>query len=508
MPDLPVCQPENAVSRNTFLVPFFLSLLALPALPAAAQVPADLHLENVVTSGLSSPLGLTHAGDGSGRLFILERGGSIKVVADGALLPTPFMTLTSATPGGFTTGGERGLLGLAFHPEFIANRRFYLNYTGSGGHTKIVEYQVSASDPNVADLSTRRELMTISQPAANHNGGNLLFGPDGYLYIGMGDGGSGNDPFGPHGNSQNLNTLLGKMLRIDVDVTASSHAKACGGSGTLPYGIPADNPFAGTADSYCAEIVHYGLRNPWRWSFDRATGDLWIGDVGQSTREEINLLPAAQLNQVVNFGWRCFEGTWSTGLACPDPLLFPHYPPVHEYPRSGGNCSITGGHRYRGPITGLDGIYMFTDYCLGQIRFLTQTGSGWQQSNWGSNQGSGIVSFGEDEAGHVYVVNINQGSVRRFASAQVGPVLHTVTPVAGAGGSLDPDTPQEVEEGDTMAFDVLADPGYIIDTVTGCGGVLAGTVYTTAPVLADCTVQASFGDDPDLIFRNGFEAPR
>lgn len=481
------------------------------AVPVLAQPPADLSLQPVITSGsVSAPVAVRHAGDGSGRLFVVEQNsGNIKIIQNGVVATTPFITINSSVPGGFTSGGERGLLGLAFHPQYASNGKLYVNYTASGGHTKIVEYRVSASDPDVVDTTTRRELLHIAQPASNHNGGNLLFGPDGYLYIGMGDGGSGNDPFGTHGNGQNLGVLLGKMLRIDVDVQSSTHAKACGGSsGNIAYGIPADNPFAATADSYCAEIVYYGLRNPWRWSFDRSTGDLFIGDVGQGAREEVDFVAAGALNQIVNFGWRCFEGTQSTGLSCPDPLVYPHRPPILQYNNSGtSNCAITGGYRYRGPIPGLDGVLVYADYCSRRIWFATESGGTWTAQEWGSPQSGSITSFGEDEEGNLYVVRQGGTAITVFHSDTAGPTTYTVTPDAGAGGSIDPDVPQTVDAGDTVTFDILPDPGYVIDSVTGCGGgMVNATVYETGPINADCDVLATFQVDPDVIFQNGFEA--
>jgi glucose/arabinose dehydrogenase len=485
------------MNRN---IVFAAALAAGYATSAAAQIPADLSLQPVITSGsVSGATGLRHAGDGSGRLFVLEQLGNLKIIRDGAVLSPPFLTLNASTPGGFTGSGESGLLGVAFHPQFVSNRKFYVNYTDGNGDTRIVEYQASSSNPDVADLTTRRQLMLITQPAWNHNGGNLLFGPDGYLYIGMGDGG-GSGGSGA-GLSQNLTTLLGKMLRIDVDGSAAN-AHACGGTGTLPYAIPADNPFAGGGG--CAEIAYIGLRNPWRWSFDRVTGDLFIGDVGQNALEEVDFVAADQLNQVHNFGWKCFEGSNSYS-GCGASMAYPHVLPIMQYPRSQG-YSITGGYVYRGPIKGLRGTYIFGDYGSRKIFFANKNGSTWSFSEWGSAQSGGITSFGEDEEGNVYVVRSGGTSITRFTSSIVGPVFHTVTPtVIGDGGSLDPAVAQEVEEGDTVSFEVLADPHYVIDEVSGCDGTLSGTTFTTAPVEGDCEVIAVFMPDPDLIFYDGFE---
>lgn len=463
---------------------------------AQAQPPADLSLQPVITSGsVSSPVALRHAGDGSGRLFVVEQGGNVRILLDGAVNSTAFITINSSTPGGFTGGGERGLLGLAFHPDFASNRKFYLNYTASGGHTKIVEYQASTANPDIADVSTRRELMTINQPASNHNGGDLAFGPDGYLYIPTGDGGGAGGS--GQGFSQDLSNLLGKTLRIDVDATGPN-AHACGGAGVLPYGIPTDNPFAGGGG--CSEIVHTGLRNPWRFTFDSETGDMFIADVGQSTREEVNFVASTELNQIKNFGWKCFEGT-HVYTSCPTGMAYPHVPPTIEYNRSGGNCTVVGGYRYRGPITGLRGTYMFVDYCVGRIQFATLSGSTWTVQPWGSALGFGTVGFGEDEQGNVYVVRQSGTTISRFHSAEIGePETYTVTPVAGTGGSISPNTPQQVEEGDTISFTVVANAGFLIDTVTGCGGTLSGVTYTTGPITANCTVTASFEEEPAITY--------
>ncbi len=463
---------------------------------AQAQPPADLSLQPVITSGsVSSPVALRNAGDGSGRLFVVEQGGNIRILLDGVVNPTAFITINSSTPGGFTSGGERGLLGLAFHPEFVSNRKFYLNYTASGGHTKIVEYQASTANPNVADLATRRELMTINQPASNHNGGDLAFGPDGLLYIPTGDGG-GSGGSG-QGFSQDLSTLLGKTLRIDVDTTGPN-AHACGGTGVLPYGIPSDNPFA--AGGGCSEIVHTGLRNPWRFSFDSETGDMFIADVGQVTLEEVSFVASSQLNQVHNFGWKCFEGSL-VYTSCPGGMAYPHRLPIIEYGRSLGS-TISGGYVYRGPITGLRGLYVYADFGSRRIWFASRAANDvWTSTQWGTPQSGSISGFGEDEQGNLYVLRFGSPAVSVFHSAEVGePDTFTVTPVAGAGGSIAPDTPQKVEEGDTISFEVSANSGFLIDTVTGCGGTLVGDTYTTGPITADCTVTASFEEEPAVTY--------
>jgi uncharacterized protein (TIGR03437 family) len=292
------------------------------------------------------------------------------------------------------SGGERGLLGLAFHPQFSSNRRFFVNYTNRpNGATVIAEYKVSASDPNVADTA-ETILLTIAQPFANHNGGMIDFGRDGFLYIGLGDGGSANDP----GNrAQNIEELLGKMLRIDVDTP----------SGNLPYSSPPTNPFFGNTPGR-DEIYAVGLRNPWRWSFDRQTGELWAGDVGQGQIEEIDIIRLGE-----NYGWRVLEGRRCTNLgpgSCADPRFIP---PIYEYPHVGSNCSgsVTGGYVYRGAAGSLPvGSYVFADYCFGTIYL------------WENNQARtlldtslGITSFGEDESGEIYVLE-GGGSIYKLVN--------------------------------------------------------------------------------------------
>jgi glucose/arabinose dehydrogenase len=340
-----------------------------------------------IAFGLNNPLGVTHAGDGSGRLFILEQPGSILVVENRALLPIPFLDIKDRVNDG---NNEQGLLGLAFHPNFKDNGIFFVNYTGEGGDTFISRFNVT-DDANIADPASETVLLRLEQPFANHNGGHLLFGPDGYLYIGTGDGGSGGDP---EGNAQNLDSLLGKMLRIDVD------------HGDL-YAIPSDNPFAYGGGR--PEIWASGLRNPWRYTFDRATGDLYIADVGQNKWEEINLL-AVDKNGILpggsNFGWdfwegsHPYEGTPTGGVTM--------ITPIWEYDHSGG-CSVTGGIVYRGAIPEWQGIYIYGDFCLGTIWGLLRDADGVWQNTILFQTSTNITSFGEDEAGELLVVDRNGG---------------------------------------------------------------------------------------------------
>jgi glucose/arabinose dehydrogenase len=362
----------------------------------AAHTAQAIQLELVI-GGLSSPLYVTHSRDGSGRLFIVEQGGVVKVLDPGASEPSVFLNITSRV----LSGGEQGLLGLAFHPGFAANRRLFVNYTRQpDGATVVSEFLRSATNPNQANASSERILLTIPQPFANHNGGMIEFGPDGFLYIAVGDGGSGNDP---DNHAQNPNDLLGKILRIDVD-------------GAAPYAIPPDNPFA--QGGARAEIWAIGFRNPFRFSFDRQTGALIVGDVGQGTREEINVVTRGG-----NYGWRVLEGTFCTGLgpaACTAPGFFP---PVTEYaPHVGGRCAVIGGYVYRGQAGSLPfGRYVFGDHCSGEILDSATTLM--------LGTGLSISSFGEDQAGELYVVDLT-GAVYRLTARAPEPIVEPL--VVGA----------------------------------------------------------------------------
>lgn len=369
-----------------------LFLLLLGSLYVSAQ---QIELESYA-SGFSNPVAIEHAGDA--RLFIIERAGRIRIIDEnGATLSTPFLDITSKVDD---NPNERGLLGLAFHPDYANNGIFFINYTRNGGDTQVARYSVDAANPNVADASSEEILMTIDQPFWNHNGGHLAFGPDGYLYIGTGDGGSGGDP---DNNSQNRQELLGKMLRIDID-------------NGMPYGIPANNPFVGD-DTTLDEIWAIGLRNPWRYSFDRATGDLWIGDVGQQVWEEITLQPANSTGGE-NYGWRCYEGTnsYNTGGCGP---ATDYVDPIYEYSHSGGHCSVTGGFMYRGcDFPDLYGYYIYADYCSGRFWSLVSDGAGgWTNQVAANYAGFDISTFGEDVDGELYVARVSQGRIYRVKSA-------------------------------------------------------------------------------------------
>ncbi len=341
-----------------------------------------------VAAGLERPLLVTHAGDGSGRLFIVEQGGRISIHrADSA--PVTFLDVSALVS---RRGNEQGLLGLAFHPAYAQNGQFYINYTDVRGNTVVARYAVS-SNPDAADPNSAQILMQVQQPYPNHNGGHLAFGPDGYLYIGLGDGGSAGDP---QNFAQNPKSLLGKLLRIDVD-------------GPAPYAIPADNPFVQNA-AYAPEIWALGLRNPWRFSFDRVTGDLYIADVGQNAYEEVNFQPADSPGGE-NYGWRFMEGLHAYSGGAPAAGLTP---PFAEYGHNRG-CSVTGGYVYRGSdLPDLQGVYLFGDYCSGIIWTSYRDAAGtWQTSEF-MRVNHAISSFGEDEAGELYLVD-HGGRVLRFA---------------------------------------------------------------------------------------------
>lgn len=337
-------------------------------------------------TGFTNPIEIAHAGDS--RMFIVEQAGIIKVLNSNATTnATPFLNISSLV----SCCGERGLLGLAFHPNYATNGFFYVNYTNTSGNTVIARYSVSAN-PDVAN-TTGTILLTVTQPFSNHNGGTIKFGPDGYLYIGMGDGGSGGDP----GNrAQNVNELLGKILRIDVN------------SGS-PYGIPAGNPYAG-ATAGADEIWAIGVRNPWKFSFNRLNGDLWIADVGQNEVEEINRVSSTTAG--LNYGWRCYEGnsSYDTGGCAPmSTMTFP----LAQYTHSAtGGCSITGGYVYTGSLyPTMQNKYFFADYCLNRIGMVNTTGTITYSANFsGSNL---FTSFGENSSGELFVTGTSQDVIYR-----------------------------------------------------------------------------------------------
>ena len=387
-PDAPAPPPPQTTLLSTFSPTEvdFSSPTLVPNRGAFTQFPDPEGYHWVeAAGGFERPLGLTHAGDGSGRIFVVEQAGIIHVVKNGAARPTPFLDIRDRVGD---ESIEQGLLGVVFHPQYARNGFFYVNYTDSSGDTVIARYRVSG-DANIADPGTETRILQVTQPFVNHNGGGLVFGPDGYLYIGLGDGGAAWDP---NENAQNPNILLGKILRIDVD------------RGN-PYAVPPDNPFVNGGG--LPEVWAYGLRNPWRFSFDVLTGDLYIGDVGQQQWEEVDFLPAGTPGGA-NFGWDFYEGAHLfQGAKDPGiPLVFP----IAEYSRDGG-CSVTGGYVYRGEaLLGWQGVYLYGDFCSGQVWGLMRA----ESEDWLNvllfDLEALITSFGQDESGELYLVDRN-GSI-------------------------------------------------------------------------------------------------
>ncbi len=401
-----------AIRRRLQLLPLVFTLAACGSPPAEAETPKPAPPSNppaespapapsvaleAFISDLEQPTAVVNAGDGSGRLFITQKTGLALVVQDGSVLETPFLDLTDTV----STDAEQGLLGMAFHPGYAENGRFFVNYTSGDGATVIAEFAAS-ENANVADAASERILLTIPQPYANHNGGDLAFGPDGHLYIGMGDGGDRDDP---EENGQNPATLLGAMLRIGVD------------GGGEPYTVPQDNPFVGEGGA-APEVWAYGLRNPWRFSFDRETGDLWIADVGQNAFEEVNFQSADSAGGE-NYGWNTTEGESCFNVedartplqSCDREGLTG---PVLSYPHSEGQ-SITGGYVYRGEaIPALVGHYVYGDFVSGTLWGAAAAGGGYASTEL-AESGFNVVAFGEDEAGELYVADFG-GTVYRLVS--------------------------------------------------------------------------------------------
>jgi len=405
----------SATGRPRSGIPGRMMLAALVALlaasgcsgdssPAPASTPVSIPPSwpqvslTPVASGFAAPVHVTHAGDGSGRIFVVEQAGRIRILDNGVVLPTPFLDIASVNPPRLVAGGERGLLSVAFPPGFEGKQHFYVYYTRvADGAIVVARYRVSAVDGNVADPASEEVILVVLHPNfGNHNGGQLAFGPDGYLYIGTGDGGGGGDP---DNNAKNPASMLGKLLRIDVE------------SGTAPYVVPPDNPFVGVA-GHRPEIWALGLRNPWRFSFDRGTGDLYIGDVGQGAFEEIDFQPAGD-RVGRNYGWNIMEGDIcyppgavgcdQTGLALPV-FVYGHIP----------ECSVTGGHVYRGSaFPSLQGIYLFGDLCSGRVWGLKRNGATWDNAVL-ADTALTITTFGEDEEGNVYVVNYPNGDLLKI----------------------------------------------------------------------------------------------
>ena len=363
-------------------------------------------------TGLTKPVGITNAGDS--RLFIVNQRGYIHIInPDGRINSEPFIDIHKR----IVYAGERGLLGVAFHPKYQTNGYFYVNYIGSGDSTHISRFKVDSTNPDVADSTSELKLMTIFQPYTNHKGGELCFGPDGYLYIGLGDGGSSGDP---GKRAQNPKDFHGKMLRIDVD-----HGN--------PYSIPTTNPFYGSTTTL-NEIWALGLRNPWRFSFDRLTGELWIADVGQSLFEEIDVQPANSKGGE-NYGWNCYEGDQpynNTGCVSTDQMTFPVFIYNHD-----PECSITGGYVFRGSASSsFYGHYFFADYCSDRIWTLHKSGDQWIKQDFGQFAGNGFSTFGEDTSGQIYIAGVKSGTIYRINDQTTGTKLKEISPAIKIISSL------------------------------------------------------------------------
>ncbi len=456
-------------------------LLTLLSILSCLFVKAQITLTPYVT-GLSVPVDIRNCGDS--RLFVVEEVGRIRIIdSTGTLLSTPFMDISARV----LYNGEQGLLGLAFAPDYATTGYFYVNYTSRpSGRTTISRFRVTAGDPNIADPNSEEILFTIYQPYSNHNGGSIAFSPiDGYLYIGTGDGGSQNDP----GNrAQNPDSLLGKLLRIQVT------------SGVPGYTIPPGNPFAQQPSQGRGEVWGIGMRNPWRISFDRLTGDLWIGDVGQNTWEEVDMEPVGT-TQGRNYGWRCYEGAHTfntTGCAAASAFT----PPVWEYQHLTGNCSVTGGYVYRGAqYANMYGKYFFTDYCVNQMRTLQRLNGSYAHTNLGTLANGSYVAFGEDKWGELYAADAVNGRIMRFRGTACQPVAAiqgglsdtlfvcgsaslTLSTAKGNGFQYDWNVAgvPSLHDFDTLTVEPNGSPVQVIVTVTDTGGCTASDSVLVLPV--------------------------
>jgi glucose/arabinose dehydrogenase len=405
-----------------------------------ASIPPNVILQPVI-SGLTEPVFATSAGDGSGRFFIVQKTGQILILKGRNLNATPFLDVSSIVK---TAGGEQGLLGLAFDPHYATNGYFYIAYTNQStvGDDVLARYKVSSGNPDVANPSSAQILLTVSEPEQNHNGGMIAFGPDGYLYFGLGDGGGGGDNHGTIGNGQDKTTLLGKILRLDVS--------------TVPYTVPPTNPFYNSATAK-KEIWAYGVRNPWRFSFDKSTGDLYIGDVGQDTQEEIDFQPSGSAGGQ-NYGWRIREGNLCynppTGCVSPPAYVAPVVVYNHGANDSIG-CAVTGGYVYRGSaFPGLVGVYLYGDYCSGNLWGLYKNASNQWVTKLIKSTGYNISSFAQDEQGELYILDYG------------GQLIHiTQAPIVTATFTSNPRL-----------------DGYIVETSETSG--LGGAINATSPLLA------------------------
>ncbi|MCP4358638.1 MAG: PQQ-dependent sugar dehydrogenase [Chloroflexi bacterium] len=380
------CQNNQVETQTSFTARLFGEKTPEVELIGPTAAPVTAIQLTPIAAGLSKPVYLTHAGDD--RFFAAEQAGTIRIIRDGELLPEPFLDVSEILA---TDGSERGLLGLAFHPQYAQNGYFYIVYTNVDGNTEISRYTVSTDDPNQADLDSATLILFIEQPYGNHNGGQLAFGPDGLFYIGLGDGGAVSDPYD---NAQDPGTLLGAILRLDVDTA-------------VPYAIPKDNPFVGQRGKL-GEVWAIGLRNPWAFSFDRETGDMYIADVGQEGPEELNFQPA-NTPVGVNFGWpfregsACYEADTCTSRGL--------RPPIYEYPHGEDGCAVIGGYVYRGQqFPELAGNYFFSDFCSGRIWTLRYGEDGWQRTAV-ANTDTQISTIAEGVDGELYALFYRTGEV-------------------------------------------------------------------------------------------------
>lgn len=360
--------------------------------PQPEPIPGSGLVLTPVLEGLQRPVHLISP-PGDQRIFVVEKGGLVQILENGALRPAPFLDLSAVVSG----SNEQGLLSLAFHPDYATNGSFFVDYTDAAGATRVERFQVSG-DANVADAASGQLVLSIAQPFGNHNGGHVLFGPDGMLYIAVGDGGSAGDP---QGNGQNRATRLGSILRVDVD------------AGT-PFAVPPDNPFVNAAP-FLPEIWLWGLRNPWRIAFDPLSGDLYVADVGQSQREEITVVGSDEGG--ANLGWNVVEGSscYSTPGCVPSDFTLPQVEYTHD-----DGCSITGGHVYRGPIEAIRGAYFYSDYCFGWLRsFRFVDGAVTERTEWDAANVGNITSFGEDASGNLYA--LTEQAVYRLDEAPADP---------------------------------------------------------------------------------------
>lgn len=475
------------------LLTSFLSVVK-PGQASSSATPGKLDLSlAVIATGLNDPVGVTNAGPGDDRLFVVERAGRIKIVRpDGSVLPTPFLDIAGRVDASAT---EEGLLGLVFHPNYAGNGYFYVNYTNTTSgirRTRISRFRVTGN-ADVADANSEETLFTVTQPFSNHNAGDIHFGPDGYLYVPLGDGGSGGDP---NNNAQSLGTLLGKVIRIDVD-SGPGNGPDCQGTGSGNYTVPLTNPWIDGNGGSCDEIWATGLRNPWRSSFDRRTGDFFIGDVGQNLYEEIDFQPAASTGSE-NYGWRCYEGNHAYNLSGCGPASGYTFP-IFEYNNPGEGCSVAGGYVYRGSrYPFMVGHYLLTDYCSGNFWDLLPDGDNWSVELHTNLAAFGYVSFGEDAAGELYVVNRSDGTISQVEENTTGPLL-TIDKRGPlfAGGSAITYTITVTNSGNLTATNLI-----ISDTIPagatyipGSGGVQVGPVVRwTVSALApfDTAIQTTF----------------